>query len=71
MSSMGTVQNFDEGKYTVFHLIVFTGLQFSQVNSHTVQLPQVVEVAMDTVASYPLSFNHSVRYVQDHLVLIG
>ena len=71
MSSMGTVQNFDEGKYTVLHLIVFTGLQFSQVNSHTVQLPQVVGVAMDTVASYPLSFNHSVRYVQDHLVLIG
>ena len=62
--------------YTSFDCLLscpwgFTGLQFSQVNSHTVQLPQVVGVAMDTVASYPLSFNHSVRYVQDHLVLIG
>ena len=49
----------------------FTGLEFSQVNSHTVQPPRVVGVAMDTMASYPLSFNHSVRYVQDRLVLIG
>ena len=49
----------------------FTGVQFSQVNSHMIQPPRVVGVAMDTVSSYPLSFNHSVRYVQDGVVLIG
>lgn len=46
----------------------FIGQQPSQVD---IQPPQVVGVAMDTVASYPLSLNHSVRYVQDRLVLIG
>ena len=76
LSSVGTIIIYPSTHCTVSNCFLscprgFTGLQFSQVNSHTIQPPQVVGVAMDTVASYPLSFNHSVRYVQDHLVLIG
>ena len=76
LSSVGAVIIYPSTHCTVSNCFLscpqgFTGLQFSQVNSHIIQPPQVVGVAMDMVASYPLSFNHSVRCVQDHLVLIG
>ena len=73
LSSVGRVITFSS-THTVLYLIVSSHapgvhrLEFSQVNSHTIQPPQVVGVAMDTVASYLLSFIHSVRYVQDHRV---